>query len=192
VCCARPITSLAPFRTFKQFFWWSKSRKKNVTVLEGGSFRTRLRSPSPSRRPHLTGKGSHDHGGVCPSFRQGKWYPSFKALRASTPQHWVRWDLRSSSVGYGHWRRIRRIFKDSPPVTIKFSYDLELFSTQFLTAVMRRSAIRALRGATSTKQTPKSVSRAFATVIDTRQRVHSSENRSVSTSTHTFLGYCRT
>jgi hypothetical protein len=70
VCCARlrvavrPATFLAPFQDRSSSLRWSKSRKKDVTVLvRKWSLRTRLRSPNPNRRTHLTGKGSHDHGG---------------------------------------------------------------------------------------------------------------------------------
>jgi hypothetical protein len=71
------------------------------------SLRTRLRSPNPDRRTHLTGKGSHDHWGYV-RLLSGKWYPSFKALWASTPLGKVGFAFSSAATGIGgEWRIFR-------------------------------------------------------------------------------------
>jgi hypothetical protein len=89
-CCARLrvavrlATSLAPFQAV---FGGQRVGREDVTVLvRKRSLRTHLRFPNPNRRTHLTGKGSHDHWGLCPSFCQGSGIRPSRALRgASTP-----------------------------------------------------------------------------------------------------------
>jgi hypothetical protein len=127
VCCARlrlavrPATSSCSFSGVQVVFGGQRSRKKNFTVLESGHFHTLYGPRILIGEPHLTRKGSHDHG-VCPSFCQGSGIrPSrlFGALR----RHWVRWDLRLAP-------RLRVLAANLAHLRFSWVYDLELFSTQ--------------------------------------------------------------